>query len=573
LFIVFSVFLCVLVIAKPTFSDELDDITKKINDLSTALNMSVNATKPLESQLDSMQTQIKDIKARVSTIEEDIAQKKIIIDQSYKDLAKKEVILNQTIRDFYIKSSYNSPILMFFSSANAFQLTQAMAYQKAATDQNKFVITNIALSIVDLEQKKKNLEAEEQRLVAVKANLDEQSAKLDKIVQGAKAYQASLTGQIAQLSAKQQQLLAAKLASLNIPQSAYTTHGGCIDDRTVDSGFSPRFALFTYGVPHHVAMSQYGAKGRAEAGQSSTDILNAYFANVQFTSVSTSTNIHVSGTNEYGQSFDNNWSIEEYLKHLYEMPTNWPMEALKAQVIAARSFALAATNNGASAICPNQSCQVVKQELNAQSWINAVNATAGLVMTNNGQPIKAWYYSTGGGYTHTSSEAGWSATAWTKTVLDATGTVNSFSDLQNTAYDKTSPWFYCDWGSRSQYNKTAWLKSEELADIINVILLAKADNSIISHLSQLDKPNPDGTDTWDPDRVKQELRNRNITPFTSISSGSIDWDKGSGITTTVHISGDGGSQSFSGSDFKNFFNLRAPANINIVGPLYNIEQR
>ncbi|KKU34644.1 MAG: hypothetical protein UX50_C0015G0016, partial [Candidatus Beckwithbacteria bacterium GW2011_GWA1_46_30] len=30
---------------------------------------------------------------------------------------------------------------------------------------------------------------------------------------------------------------------------------------------------------------------------------------------------------------------------------------------------------------------------------------------------------------------------------------------------------------------------------------------------------------------------------------------------------------FTGSEFKDWFNLRAPANIQIVGPLYNVERR
>ena len=35
----------------------------------------------------------------------------------------------------------------------------------------------------------------------------------------------------------------------------------------------------------------------------------------------------------------------------------------------------------------------------------------------------------------------------------------------------------------------------------------------------------------------------------------------------------GREESFDGEEFKNFFNLRAPANIVIVGPLFNIEKK
>ena len=46
-----------------------------------------------------------------------------------------------------------------------------------------------------------------------------------------------------------------------------------------------------------------------------------------------------------------------------------------------------------------------------------------------------------------------------------------------------------------------------------------------------------------------------------------------GTTTSVTISGGGRSETFNGAEFKNFFNVRAPANIQIVGPLFNMEQK
>lgn len=572
LFLILAIFSCFYFV-KPIFSDELDDVTKQLGDLKTKLDMSVKATTPLQSELDSDKKQITNIKYQVSTITRDISAKKKSIDASYVDLAKKEELINATIRDLYMKSYSHSPLLTILSVNNAVELTRVLAYQKAAQDEDKNIITNIALEIQGLELKKQELESAQTKLVAIKVSLDAESAQLDKVIQGAKAYQTSLNSQIAALSAKQQDLVAAKQASLHLPTSAYTTSGGCSSDLTngKDPGFSPKFGLFTFGVPHRAGMSQYGAKGRAEAGQNATDILNAYFQTIQFSTVSTSTNIHVTGANEYGQTFDDNWDIETYLTHLYEIPSAWPIESLKAQAIAARSYALAVTNNGANTICPSQSCQVVKKELNADSWVQAVHATAGQIMTNGGTPVKAFFSSTAGGYIHSTSDIGWSNTPYTKNALDASGTVNSFDDLKNNAYDKNSPWFYCDWGSRSQYSGTAWLKPEELADIINVILLAKADNGTTSHLSQSDTPNPDGTDTWDANRVQQELRNRGINPYHSVSSASVDWDKANGKTTNITISGDAGSQTFNGTDFKSFFNVRAPANIQIVGPLYNIE--
>ena len=158
-------------------------------------------------------------------------------------------------------------------------------------------------------------------------------------------------------------------------------------------------------------------------------------------------------------------------------------------------------------------------------------------------------------------------------MRDTTGDVGSFQDLKDKSYDKESPCFYAAQGFRNEYARSAWLKPGEVADVVNVILLTRRDSGTREHLYQPDRPNPAGTDTWNPDRVRQELQGRGATPFNSIFYISIDWDKNEGRTTSITLTGDGGSQSFNGSEFKDFFNLRAPANIQIVGPLYNIERR
>lgn len=573
--LLFLFFISSFIFLQNSFSDELDNITKEINDLTSALNMSVKATKPLESELKSLQAKITGIKSRVSQIENDVIVKKKNIDDGYKNLEKQTNILNKAIRSYYIKSYYNSPFLVLFSEAQSVDnITQILAYQKAAQDQDKAIITNIAISISDLEEKKKNLEDEQAQLIVIKKNLDEQSAKLDGVVKGAKEYQATLSNKIAQLSQKQQDLLAQKLGSLNLPKSAYSMKGGCTDDRNIDPGFSPRFALFTYGVPNRVGLSQFGAWGRAKANQDADTILRAYYNFDSFQNVDTNTNIRVNDGNGFNTG-NIIWSgsLEDYIKRIYEVPDSWTdndLAVLKAQAIAARSYVLAATNNGASSICANEYCQAFQTNPKGGNWETAVNATPGKVMVQGGQPIKAWFSSTHGGYVFTSGDIGWSDTSWTKRGVDASGSINSFGDLLNNAYDKDSPIFYCDWGSRAQYNKTAWLKSDELADIVNVLMLAKKDSSTQKHLSQVDKPNPDGVDTWDAGRVKQELGS---SAFNSISDISISADFGSGRTTTVTVSGDGKSVPFGGDEFKTYFNLRAPSNINIVGPLYNVEKR
>ena len=551
------------------FADQLDEINQELEKLKHDLLQSQKATKPLEENLEKLKKQLTDLKVKIDLIEKDVLKKEKELKLGEAALSYQKKILNQRTFNFYknTKKVENS-LLTIFIGENLSLALQNFFYQKMLVDQDKRTIIKIVVYIKDLVEKKKQLEEEKTRLNSLKNEIDNQSQFLAREINKAKKYQQELSQKIAQLTAKQQELIAQKLASLNIPRSAATSSGGCFDDRHIDPGFSPRFAFFTYGVPHRVGMNQYGAYGRAKAGQNEEEILRAYYDNFELKKdYDTNINITVEG---YGT-----FNIEDYLKRIYEVPESWPMTALKAQVIAARSYALAYTDNGKRPICPTQQCQVFKPEEKGGRWNQAVEETRGWVMVQGERPIKAWYSSTHGGYVLKSSEVGWSETSWTKHSVDSPVAINNFSDLQNNAYDRESPWFYCDWGSRASYNNTAWLKSEEVADIVNVILLAKQLTEIKEkeHLYQIDRPNPAGTETWGYERVKSELKRRGITPFNNITDAFVNADFSAGKVTTISFSGDGGSVVFDGREFKDWFNLRAPANIQIVGQLYNVEKR
>lgn len=567
LFILVSLFFLVV----PNKADQLDDLTTQINNLTTALNESINATRPLQSQLTAMQTQIAGIKDQLAQIAQDVVTKQQQIDNGYQDLQSKKDLLNKAIRNFYIKQSYNSPILVFFSGNTATEITQILQYQKVAADEDKQIITNIALTIQDLQDKQKALEDEKTRLTALKADLDGESSKLNTIIQGAQAYQATLNSQIADLSAKQQSLLAAKLGSLNIPLFAISG-GGCSSDVSPykSPGFSgTEFGLFSYGVPNRTGLNQYGAWGRAKAGQNSDTILHAYYNFDGYQNMNATIKVNDSNGYDSGNII---WSgsLDDYVRRIYEVPDSWTDNgnaALQAQAIAARSYVMAETNNGAKSICATQSCQVFKTDPKGGNWDSAVSATAGQVMVQGGNPITAYFSSTHGGYMFTTSDIGWAATSFTKRGQDASSTITSWATLNSNAYDKDSPWFYCDWGGRSSYNGTAWMTSSDMADIVNSILLVQNEPSADAHILQTDSSDPD---MWTPDQVRQEL-SKYRTPFSSITGGSVDADFGSGKSTTVHLQGDQGSFDIDAVTFRKYFNLRAPSNIQIVGYLYNLE--
>ncbi len=556
-----------IVVVASVRADELDDINNELNKLKSDLQASQNATKPLEQDLTKIQKQIAGIRNRIAFIEKDIARKQQQVDKAEQVLVKQKEIIDTRINAHYknIKKAEAS-LLDLVVTTNLSASLQNFFYQKKAADNDKQAVLRTVLYIKNVDDLKEKLDKEKKGLAAAKVEVDKQSAFLAGEVGKAKKYQGELTSKIAQISARQQQLLAQKLGSLNLPTTLGFGALSCTDDRKLNPGFGNAFAFFTYGIPHRIGMNQYGALGRAQANQNVDTILDAYFDNVELKKdYDTGITINVQGHGPF--------NIEDYVKRIYEMPASWPLEALKAQAVLARTYALNYTNNGQKEICTTQSCQVFKPEPKGGAWEQAVNDTKGWVLVQGGTPITAWYSSTDGGYTYMSSDVGWSSRSWTKRLQDGSGPYNSFSDLNNNAFDKQSPCFYAAQGYRKEYGNSAWLKSEEVADIANVLMLAKADGGTQSHLSQVDKSNPDGTDTWDASKVRQELQSRNITPFSSVSNVSISADFGIGKVTTVSISGDAGSQSFSGSEWKDYFNLRAPANIQIVGALFNIERK
>jgi len=84
-----------------------------------------------------------------------------------------------------------------------------------------------------------------------------------------------------------------------------------------------------------------------------------------------------------------------------EMPSSWDLEALKAQAVAARTYALATRKRGGVFdLYPDARSQVYRGVAGeTRSTGAAVRATRGQVVTYQGAPIVTYYFSTSGGET------------------------------------------------------------------------------------------------------------------------------------------------------------------------------
>ena len=101
----------------------------------------------------------------------------------------------------------------------------------------------------------------------------------------------------------------------------------------------------------------------------------------------------------------NHVDLEQYLYSVLgsEMSASWPLEALKAQAVAARSYALykrQTSGNSVYDVGDTQTWQVYKGvETEAKSTQIAVSSTDGQVMTYKGKIILAVFHSSSGGHT------------------------------------------------------------------------------------------------------------------------------------------------------------------------------
>lgn len=108
----------------------------------------------------------------------------------------------------------------------------------------------------------------------------------------------------------------------------------------------------------------------------------------------------------------NELDLEEYLYGVLknEVDPQWPTEALKAQAVASRTWALYNLSRFASEgydVCATTECQVYYGVTAEDPRTSAaVDETRGQIMTYQGRPIFAAYHSDSGGYTE-SSELVW----------------------------------------------------------------------------------------------------------------------------------------------------------------------
>lgn len=495
----------------------------------------------LQKQLANLSVRIKSLSAQVSKLEKDIARREV-------DMGVQQELLAVRLKDYYKRSRYYSPMLIFFSSRTASQLTKELAFRQSVTDQDKKIIVTLSGQISQLERDKILVQKNKVSLANLEKVVSERAKFLKAEVSKTETY-------LAVLSAKQQEIIAARsgqfTASIGDSELADDINASIKGFR--ENAPAGSFAVFSFGAhTHRKGMSQYGARGRAQLGQDYKTILRAYYGK-EPVSKDTGGNISVSG---YGSiNFE-----EKYLYGIAEMPSGWHAEALKAQAVAARTYAYR-YKQGGQTICTTEACQVFsksKADNSPQAWKDAVNATRGQVI----EDVVTFYASTHGGYTATK---GWDTTDG-----------NGGSNFVDKSYDKLggSPWVYKAWYTQGYSvnsdkcgRSNPWLSGEEMADIVNAALvLSKGNSGEASRVTPI-------SSCWGGNPYSHEELRNIASKYGGISSAnSVVVMQGNGTTNQVIING----VTLSGTDFKKGFTLRAPGRLSIPQSgfaFFNIEKK
>jgi stage II sporulation protein D len=115
--------------------------------------------------------------------------------------------------------------------------------------------------------------------------------------------------------------------------------------------------------------------------------------------------------------------LEDYVRGVVsaESPSSWPIEALKAQAVAARGYAITTSHGGTFDEYPDTRSQVYRGvAAETKRTDAAVRATRGLVVTWHGRAVTTYFFATSGGHTENVEDSfvGADPKPWLKGVSD-----------------------------------------------------------------------------------------------------------------------------------------------------------
>ncbi|MFA7142441.1 MAG: SpoIID/LytB domain-containing protein [Candidatus Dojkabacteria bacterium] len=562
----------------PAYSSPADELEKDIEQTEEEIKKNESNLRSIEARIKeisnsnySVSQKINLLSAEVEEIETVLEAKNSEIEEKLEEIAQKEEVIRQkkdlvasVSSQLYMESRVGT-VEFFFSNSRIDDVIHSFFVKKSTISLLKDEITEITGEFESLTVLKQELESEKTELDSQKKDLDDShnlllaeraklQRELNETYNSRNLVSRTINGLKSELSDLQYHLLVVRQGGTNVNASSVP---GSTDNKSTLPGFlanapSDTFAVFSIGAyTHRNGMSQWGARARADSGQSYTQILNHYYPSFIITSgypEPATVTIRGDGLdcNNNAKYYNETLNFDTYMNRIFEMPASWNPEAVKAQAIATRSFAIHQINRNGY-IRPNQSDQVYKNCGNGSGWINAVNATKGQVLTSGGSAAFSQYAAVHGGWSNTS---GWDTT-------DGSGS----GDWMARAYDSISrvSWFYQTWytSGSSTCGRNPWMTQTEMSDIVNAYQVWAANGGSDGRIV----PVYDACHSSGNPYSYSELRKLAAKPVSSISA--VVTSNSNGSTGSITFYTNAGNITIPASYFKTIYNMRAPGHLHI----------
>lgn len=595
-----SFFLLFSLLKLPVYSQSISDLERQINEKTEQIAEKKDILGSIEQRIAEIKGSSNSLSVKIALMTEEVNKLQASIDENQKQMEEKvkgikdkqeqldktKKILDVVSSRLYIES--RGSIINFFLSdwdsliKGFYVKKNTVSVLRGEVEKINGEFTSLAEAKAALDKEREDLDKQKEDLDKSYALLAEEKTKLQAELAKQTSQKRSLSAEITDLSKNVSQLQSALIAARSAGTISSGGSTGASTGTSISQAPGGSFGVFSIGAyTHRNGMSQWGAKARSEAGQTSAQILSAYYpnsrvsqgtVNVGFGIEPLLTDISVDG---YGTlSFE-----DYYLMGIKEMPESWSLEALKAQAIAARTFAVRYTQNGRKNICTSQSCQVFNTPLKTGAWKTAVEQTRGQILIDaSGAPVSTQYAAVHGGWVN---NVGWDTQS------------GGGSDWFNDAWEKISgvSWFYKSW-YRAGYSPdpqgencghSPYLSGNEMALLLNAYLIKNniglSGTPDKSRLLPSDYGRcPGRLDYGRMDKIPYSLGETQsllLSPVTVVNSVTTSLSNGSTTNVTFHTNR--GAISMSGFAFKDIYNQMAPGHMRIQQQssyaYFNVEKR
>ena len=249
-------------------------------------------------------------------------------------------------------------------------------------------------------------------------------------------------------------------------------------------------------------------------------------------------------------------SVDHYVKGVlpYEMSPSWPLEALKAQAVCARTYALMQTRHYKSYkfdVCNTTDCQVYYGANNANANTDrAAEETRGIVLTYDGKLAGAYYYSCNGGASESSENV------WGSALPHLIGKEDPFEAMVS-----ISNYHYTETFTYEQLTQLLQSKNYTIGNVVSVYVSRRTPTGNVAELTFKDADGRDLVITGEKCKTifttsmfgqKQSVKSMRFSIAGGDDSGKYFVNDASTSVNSVSglftISGSGTVSSYSGSE-------------------------